>query len=239
MKKSRQTQQTRQSTFNQSNYRNCQSHRGFTHDMFFFSACRSQGTRALSTTCSSLARGNLQLHDDASRVECPFMGAADNPSFISPERLKLKDPNLLSPYERLLLIINNKKNDDMEILEAIRLALPYCKETMTERNERVAREAAMQPRIDGPFDTSADIVKAQSRIMTLMALGTLLPHVGKTFIESLALMARTLEIAQGPGATTLRIIGGMPELQTEDNVTPLHKDRDEQASEQSSSRATG
>ena len=53
--------------------------------------------------------------------------AADNPSFITPERLKLKDPNLLPPYERLLLIINNKKNDDMEVLEAIRLALPYCR----------------------------------------------------------------------------------------------------------------
>jgi hypothetical protein len=48
------------------------------------------------------------------RVEYPsIMGAAeDNPSFISPERLKLKDPNLLSPYERLLLIINNKHQDD-------------------------------------------------------------------------------------------------------------------------------
>jgi hypothetical protein len=144
------------------------------------------------------------------------MGAAeDNPSFISPERLKLKDPNLLSPYERLLLIINNKKNDDMEILEAIRLALPYCKETMTERNERTARELAMQPKIEGPFDSASDIVAAQSRIMTMMALGAMLPHVGKTFIESLALMVKTREVAEGPVGTTLRIVGGLPDLAIE------------------------
>jgi hypothetical protein len=171
------------------------------------------------------------------------MGAAeDNPSFISPERLKLKDPNLLSPYERLLLIINNRKNDDMEILEAIRLALPYCKETIAERNERTAREAAMQPRIEGPFDTAHDIVAAQSRVMTLMALGALLPHVGKTFIESLALMARTRELTEGPVATVIKIEGGMPELQVEDvapdNVTPFPSDRDEQAQTQAAPKAS-
>jgi hypothetical protein len=169
--------------------------------------------------------------------------AEDNPSFISPDRLKLKDPNLLSPYERLLLIINNRKNDDMEVLEAIRLALPYCRETIAERNERQAREATMQPRIDGPFDTSADIVKAQSRVMTLMALGLLLPHVGKTFIESLALMVRTRDLTEGPVASVLKIEGGLPELQAQDdvpdNVTPLHKDPPAQASEQARSRETG
>jgi hypothetical protein len=170
------------------------------------------------------------------------MGATeDNPSFISPERLKLKDPNLLSPYERLLLIINNKKNDDMEILEAIRLALPYCKETIAERNERMRGEGAMQPRIDGPFDTAADLVAAQSRVMTLMALGALLPHVGKTFIESLALMVRSRELTESPLATVLKIEGGLPDLQVDDvapdNVTPFRSDRDEQAPAQSSSKA--
>jgi hypothetical protein len=169
--------------------------------------------------------------------------AQDNPSFISPERLKLKDPNLLSPYERLLLIINNRKNDDMEVLEAIRLALPYCKETIAERNERVARELAMQPRIDGPFDSASDIVAAQSRVMTLMALGALLPHVGKTFIESLALMARTRDLTEGPVATVLKIEGGLPDLQVDDvasdNVTPFPTDCDEQAQTQAPSKATG
>jgi hypothetical protein len=185
------------------------------------------------------------LHDDALRVDCPAIMAAaeeDNPSFISPERLKLKSPNLLSPYERLLLIINNKKNDDMEVLEAIRLALPYCKETIAERNERLAREAAMQPRIEGPFDTSADIVKAQSRVMTLMALGLLLPHVGKTFIESLALMARTRDLTEGPAPSVLKIEGGLPELQADDvappdNVMPFRKD-DERSADVSPSKAT-
>jgi hypothetical protein len=184
------------------------------------------------------------LHDDALRVDCPgIMSAAqDNPSFISPERLKLKDPNLLSPYERLLLIINNKKNDDMEILEAIRLALPYCRETIAERNESMRFEAAMQPRIEGPFETSADIVKAQSRVMTLMALGSLLPHVGKTFIESLALMARTRELTEGPVAGVLRVEGGLPDLQVDDvpdNVTPFPSDHVEQSAAASPSKATG
>jgi hypothetical protein len=167
--------------------------------------------------------------------------AQDNPSFISPDRLKLKDPNLLSPYERLLLIINNRKNDDMEVLEAIRLALPYCKETIAERNARMQAEAASQPRIDGPFDTSADIVAAQSRVMTLMALGALLPHVGKTFIESLALMVRTRDLTEGPVTGVLKIEGGLPELQAQDdvpdNVTPFRKDDERSADERSSKQA--
>jgi hypothetical protein len=35
---------------------------------------------------------------------------------------------------------------------------------------RVARELALQPKIEGPFDTAADLVAAQSRVMTMMAL---------------------------------------------------------------------
>jgi hypothetical protein len=67
--------------------------------------------------------------------------------------------------------------------------------------------------------------------------------IGKALIECLALMARTLEVAQGPGATTLRIVGGLPDLQSDDlaldNVTPFRSDRDEQAQPQASSKATG
>jgi hypothetical protein len=94
----------------------------------------------------------------------------------------------------------------------------------------------------GSIETAADLASAQSKVMRAMASGHAPLSIGKALIECLALMARTLEIAQGPGATTLRIIGGAV-LQTEDvapdNVTPLHKDRDEQASAQSSSKAMG
>jgi hypothetical protein len=69
--------------------------------------------------------------------------------------------------------------------------------------------------------------------MTLMAVGSLLPHVGKTFIESLALMARTRELTEGPVPTALRIEGGLPDLLADDvlpdNVTPFPSDRNEQA----------
>lgn len=100
----------------------------------------------------------------------------------------------------------------MEILEAIRLALPYCKETIAERNARLAQEAALQPKIDGPFDCASDLVAAQSRVMALMASGSLPSHVGKTFIESLALMVKTQEIVVGGADATLRVVGGLPDL---------------------------
>jgi hypothetical protein len=67
--------------------------------------------------------------------------------------------------------------------------------------------------------------------------------IGKALIECLALMARTLEVVQGPSATTLRIVGGLPELQVEDvaldNVTPFPSDRDEQAQTQAPTKAAG
>jgi hypothetical protein len=43
--------------------------------------------------------------------------------------------------------------------------------------------------------------------MALMAAGRLAAHVGKTFIESLALMARTLEVAYGSSGGTLHVVG--------------------------------
>jgi hypothetical protein len=125
-------------------------------------------------------------------------------------------PIILTPYQKLLLIINNKKNDDMDVLEAIRVALPYCKETIAERNAREAAEAASQPRFDGPFESAQDLVAAQAKVMALMAAGQLLAQTGKTFIESLALMAKTMEMAQGPAGHVLQVVGGLPELVVED-----------------------
>jgi hypothetical protein len=93
---------------------------------------------------------------------------------------------------------------------------PIAEETIAERNGRVVREAALSPRIDGPFDCAADLVAAQSRVMTLMALGSMLPHVGKTFIESLALMARTRELIDGGATGVIRIEGNIPDLVVED-----------------------
>jgi hypothetical protein len=126
------------------------------------------------------------------------------------------DPQLLTPYERLLQIINNKKNDDMEVLEAIKVALPYCKETLAERNAREERLMAMLPKFDGPFSTMGDLTDAQSKVMSLMAAGRLPPMTGKIYIESLALIVKTREVAGGPGNTLLQVVGGLPDLETGD-----------------------
>jgi hypothetical protein len=94
----------------------------------------------------------------------------------------------------------------------------------------------------GSIETLADLASAQSKVMRAMASGQAPLSIGKALIECLALMARTLEVAQGPGAATLRIVGGLPELQAgddvPDNVTPF-SDRDKQVQPQSPIRSTG
>jgi hypothetical protein len=94
----------------------------------------------------------------------------------------------------------------------------------------------------GSIETLADLASAQSKVMRAMASEHAPLSIGKALIECLALMARTLEVAQGPGATTLRVIGGLPDLQSDDvpdNVTPFPGDRVEQAQEQAPTRSTG
>ena len=77
-------------------------------------------------------------------------------------------------------------------------------------------------------ETAQQIVAAQSKIMGSMTSGRLSPQVGKTLIESLALMARTRELAEGPVATLLKIEGGLPDIPSDDvapdNVTPFRSD---------------
>jgi hypothetical protein len=52
--------------------------------------------------------------------------AAQYPPPPSADKLKLDDRNLLSPLEKLLLIINDDERDIDEVLNACRYALPYC-----------------------------------------------------------------------------------------------------------------
>jgi hypothetical protein len=142
--------------------------------------------------------------------------------------------SFVPPLSYLLARMNNPKVSAVERDFCARTALPYC-HAMPQQNPMI-----VLPDME-TCESAQQIVAAQSKIMGLMTSGRLSPQVGKTFIESLALMARTRELTEGPVPTTLTIVGGLPELQVEDvvpdNVTPFPSDRDEQAPAQSSSKA--
>jgi hypothetical protein len=148
-----------------------------------------------------------------------------------------KGAPFLPPLAKLLLIANDPLVDVSYQLEASRDALPYYHRKLPE----IVGPVAMTDL--GPCETARQIVEAQTKVMQMMAKGQITPATGKTYIESLALMARTRDLTEGPAAGVLRIEGGMPDLQTEDlapdNVTPFPSDRDEQASAQTPSKATG
>jgi hypothetical protein len=166
----------------------------------------------------------------------------DGPISLQTSMLLAKEINgagvsFVPPLAYLLARMNDPKVSAVERDFCARTALPYCHAT-PQQNPMV-----VLPDME-TCETASEIVAAQSKIMGLMTSGRLSPQVGKTYIESLALMARTLEVAQGPGATTLRVVGGLPELQVDDvapapdNVTPFPKDA-EQSADVSPSRSTG
>ena len=111
-------------------------------------------------------------------MSCTMPSAMDD--FVS-QRSRLNDPDLLTPWERLLLLINSKGIDRIDLLEAITLALPYCKETIEQRNERLRLEAEIierqqPPPAPAPFDFGAldsakGILNAQRKVMVSLGAG--------------------------------------------------------------------
>jgi hypothetical protein len=103
----------------------------------------------------------------------------------SAERIKLSDPNLLQPLEKLLLIINDPRMHQEDYIEAITLALPYC------HRPKSAEPPAM-------FDfsrlrTAAQMLGAQRKIMRSVGEGRTDAALGRQLIESLAIMIRCLD----------------------------------------------
>jgi hypothetical protein len=127
-----------------------------------------------------------------------------------------KDAPFLPPLAKLLMIANNPVADITLQRDAARDALPYY--------HRQLPELAATTVINdlGPCQTPQEIIDAQAKVMQEMATGRLATAIGKQFIESLALMARTHEAAFGNnGPRTLQVIGGLPTLEVEDNVVPF------------------
>jgi hypothetical protein len=111
---------------------------------------------------------------------------------------------------KLLLIANDPLADVSYQADAARDALPYYHRKLPDTVDPV-----ILPDL-GPCETASQIVQAQAKVMQMMSRGQLPPATGKTYIESLALMARTMEVAAGgPGVRTLHVVGGLPNLQTE------------------------
>ena len=103
----------------------------------------------------------------------------------SAERIKLSDPNLILPLEKLLLIINDPHKHHEDYIEAITLALPYC------HRPKSAEPPAM-------FDfsrlrTATQMLAAQRKIMQSVGEGRTDAALGRQLIESIAIMIRCLD----------------------------------------------
>jgi hypothetical protein len=111
--------------------------------------------------------------------------AAHYPPPPSADKLKLADRNLLSPLEKLLLIINDGESDLDDVLNACRYALPYChapKET----------EEIVIPAL-GHLRDAASILAAQRRVARAIEAGTLTVSVGRDLISTLAIILKSYE----------------------------------------------
>jgi hypothetical protein len=128
-----------------------------------------------------------------------------------------KGAPFLPPLARLLLVSNDPLVDISYQVDAAREALPYFHRKLPEITGPV-----ILPDL-GPCETVSQITEAQAKVIQMMSRGQLSPQTGKTYIESLALMARTLEVAHGGGTRTLHIIGGMPDLDAGDGTVVLPK----------------
>jgi hypothetical protein len=131
-------------------------------------------------------------------------------SMLLAKEINGADVSFVPPLSYLLARMNDPKVSAVERDFCARTALPYC-HALPQQNPMV-----VLPNME-TCETAQQIVAAQSKIMGLMTSGRLSPQVGKTYIESLALIARTMEAATGGSAGTLRIAGGLPDL-------PEHED---------------
>jgi hypothetical protein len=126
-------------------------------------------------------------------------------------RNRPKEVPFLPPLSRLLLIANDPLADISVQLEASRDALPYF------HRELEPVGPVTLPDL-GDCSTIDQILAAQAKVIAAMARGQILTSVGKQFVESLALMARTYEVAHASGVGVLNIVGGLPDLPTTDET---------------------
>ena len=120
----------------------------------------------------------------------------------SAERLRLLDPNLLQPLERLLLIANDPNNSQLVQMDAIRDALPYTAETIAQRNERMHLEAEAQRRADdaaaaalhfdfGSLTSAKAILRAQQKVLKAVGQGALVLETGHRLVAMLDALRRS------------------------------------------------
>jgi hypothetical protein len=104
----------------------------------------------------------------------------------SADRLKLANPNLLQPLEKLLLMINSDTIDNYQRHEFIKTALPYCH-----------APKSSEPPVNfnfGHLKTAAEMLAAQGRVMKSMSEGFTPVQTGRAMIEALAIMIRSLDV---------------------------------------------
>ena len=136
-----------------------------------------------------------------SGVQSPFMNDYAPPRH--PDRKKLDDGDLFTPWERLLLLINRTNIDSIDLMQAITLALPYCKETIEQRNERLRLEAEIlerqqPPQPPQPFDfgklnSAKDILRAQRKVLVSLGAGLIPTDLANRYIAMLDALRRSHE----------------------------------------------
>jgi hypothetical protein len=117
---------------------------------------------------------------------------------LSPKRIRLRDPKLLQPLERLLLIINDPDHHQLMQMDAIREALPYTAETIEQRNERLRLEAERELAANtaalkfdfGSLNSARAIHRAQMKVMKAVGTGALMLEAGHRLIAMLDAMRK-------------------------------------------------
>jgi hypothetical protein len=150
--------------------------------------------------------------------------AAQYPPPPSADKLRLADRNLLSPLEKLLLIINDDERDIDEVLSACRYALPYCHAV------KQTDEIVVPPL--GHLKDAASILAAQRRVAKAVEAGTLPVDVGRDLISTLAVMLKSYEAVALEDRLELveaelnnrRIVGDHPQLLVIDGGAPPNGD---------------
>jgi hypothetical protein len=102
------------------------------------------------------------------------------------DKLKLADPNLLTPLEWLLLQINSwDQTNPHWKAKCVELALPYC-------HVPKSSEPPATFNFNG-LRTAAQMLEAQRKVLRSVGEGKTPAALGKTLIESLSLMLRSFE----------------------------------------------
>lgn len=120
-----------------------------------------------------------------------------------PERKKLDEGDLFTPWERLLVLINRTNIDSIDLMQMLQLALPYCKETIEQRNERLRLEAVIlerqqppqppQPFNFGDLNSAKSILKAQRKVITALGAGLIPTDLANRYIAMLDALRRSHE----------------------------------------------